>query len=121
MGRYLAFGTLALAAVLAACSSTLNTSGAVPVTAPSTGFGPGNYIKHIVVIVQENRSFDNLFDCFPGEECITTAPMATTDPQGKPVVLTVKLSLITSTTATPPIRSNTTCVVTSITIGRQQS
>ena len=91
MGRYLAFGTLALAAVLAACSSTLNTSGAVPVTAPSTGFGPGNYIKHIVVIVQENRSFDNLFDCFPGEECITTAPMATTDPQGKPVVLTVKL------------------------------
>jgi phospholipase C len=88
MGRYLTFGTLVLAAVLAACSSSLNTSGAVPVTPATPGFGPGKYIKHIVLIVQENRSFDNLFDCFPGEDCITTAPMATTDPQGKPVVVT---------------------------------
>ena len=91
MGRYLAFGTLVMAAVLAACSSSLSTSGALPVAPSTPGFGPGKYIKHIVLIVQENRSFDNLFDCFPGEECITTAPMATTDPQGKPVVLTVGL------------------------------
>jgi phospholipase C len=88
MGRLLFFGTLALAAVLAACSSTLNTPGTVPVT---PAFGPGNYIKHVVVIVQENRSFDNLFDCFPGTDCVRTAPMATTDPNGKPIVLTAKL------------------------------
>ena len=28
----------------------------------------GTYIKHIVVIVQENRSFDNLFNGFPGAD-----------------------------------------------------
>jgi phospholipase C len=28
----------------------------------------GNYIKHVVVIVQENRSFDNLFAGFPGAD-----------------------------------------------------
>ena len=28
--------------------------------------GPGSYIKHIVIVIQENRSFDNVFDGFPG-------------------------------------------------------
>ncbi|HEU5481406.1 MAG TPA: alkaline phosphatase family protein, partial [Candidatus Tumulicola sp.] len=28
----------------------------------------GNYIKHVVIIVQENRSFDNLFAAFPGAD-----------------------------------------------------
>jgi phospholipase C len=91
MGRLLAFGTLALVAVLAACSSSVNSPSAVPVTPVTPGFGPGNYIKHIVLIVQENRSFDNLFDCYPGTECITSAPMATTDPSGNPIVKMVKL------------------------------
>jgi phospholipase C len=31
-------------------------------------------IQHIVVIVQENRSFDNFFDCFKGTDCVTSAP-----------------------------------------------
>ncbi|HEY1428067.1 MAG TPA: alkaline phosphatase family protein, partial [Candidatus Tumulicola sp.] len=31
-------------------------------------------IQHIVVIVQENRTFDNLFDCFKGTDCIRNAP-----------------------------------------------
>jgi phospholipase C len=30
--------------------------------------GPGRYIKHIVIAVQENRSFDNVFDGFPGAD-----------------------------------------------------
>lgn len=30
--------------------------------------GPGKYIKHIVIAVQENRSFDNVFDGFPGAD-----------------------------------------------------
>ena len=34
----------------------------------------GRKIKHIVVIVQENRTFDNFFDCFPGTDCVKTAP-----------------------------------------------
>jgi phospholipase C len=36
--------------------------------------GPAGKIKHIVVIVQENRTFDNFFDCFPGTDCVKTAP-----------------------------------------------
>jgi phospholipase C len=31
-------------------------------------------IKHIVIIVQENRTFDNFFDCFQGTDCVKTAP-----------------------------------------------
>ena len=29
---------------------------------------PGSPIQHIVVIMQENRSFDNLFNGFPGAD-----------------------------------------------------
>jgi phospholipase C len=34
----------------------------------SSGPSPGTYIKHVVVIVQENRSFENLFAGFPGAD-----------------------------------------------------
>jgi len=37
-------------------------------TAPSTPAGPP--IQHIVVIMQENRSFDNLFNGFPGADTV---------------------------------------------------
>jgi phospholipase C len=33
---------------------------------------PGRFIKHVVVIVQENRSFDNLFAGFPGADTATS-------------------------------------------------
>src|SRR5712691_1681512 len=36
-------------------------------------------IKHIVIMVKENRSFDNLFGTFPGADGATTY----TDPKGK--------------------------------------
>jgi phospholipase C len=45
-----------------------------------TDDGSSNKIKHIVVIVQENRSFDNFFDCFPGTDCVTSAPGAGASP-----------------------------------------
>src|SRR6185437_8878754 len=38
-----------------------------------------NPIKHIVYIVKENRTFDNLFGTFPGADGATTY----TDPNGK--------------------------------------
>jgi phospholipase C len=65
---------IALAAVfsLGACSSTVNGGGVAPAPIPTAAPLPGRYIKHVVLIVQENRSFDNLFDCFPGTECVTT-------------------------------------------------
>jgi phospholipase C len=42
-------------------------------------------IQHIVVIVQENRTFDNFFDCFKGTDCVKTAP----GPGAKPVLGTI--------------------------------
>jgi phospholipase C len=38
---------------------------------PAVVVRPGNYIKHVVIIVQENRSFDNVFAGYPGAD----APM----------------------------------------------
>ncbi len=31
-------------------------------------FATHHYIKHVVIVIQENRSFDNLFDGFPGAD-----------------------------------------------------
>ncbi|HTU82300.1 MAG TPA: alkaline phosphatase family protein [Candidatus Acidoferrales bacterium] len=71
--RAFGFAAVALAALLAACESRAGfapgAAGAVPSPARphplSTGTGK---IQHIVVIVQENRSFDNLFQGYPGAD-----------------------------------------------------
>jgi phospholipase C len=69
---------IALATLFAAsaCSSSIGGPSALPAPVETSGIGPGKYIKHVIVIVQENRSFDDLFNCFPGTACVTTAPMA---------------------------------------------
>jgi len=58
----------ALFAALCACSSTLSFRPQTPASLPTaqTPTPAGNYIKHVVVIIQENRSFENLFAGFPG-------------------------------------------------------
>lgn len=73
------FPLLVLAAlVLASCSGhelfQSQPAGAsfVPAARPLS-YSRGK-IKHIVFIVQENRSFDNFFDCFPGTDCVKSAP-----------------------------------------------
>lgn len=61
-----------LASLLAACSgSTVGSS--TPIVAPMPTPGPpvGAYIKHVVIIVQENRSFENLFAGWPGASAPT--------------------------------------------------
>jgi phospholipase C len=91
-GLILLAGCIALAA---ACTST--SDGASPTVAPTTptdsaptspptpdqSIDPGlgiNNIDHVIVVVQENRSFDEYFGTFPGAEGI---PM---DDQGRPTV-----------------------------------
>lgn len=46
---------------------------------PADPFGPlaASKIKHIVVIVQENRSFDNMFYGFPGADTASVAQLST--------------------------------------------
>jgi len=62
-----------LCAALCACCSTLTVPHQIP-EAVVTAVPPppiSKYIKHVVVIIQENRSFENLFAGFPGAD----APM----------------------------------------------
>jgi phospholipase C len=72
----LSFG---LASLLAACSSVSQTS--LPVTHEvslgnfqATGTGK---IKHIVYVVQENRSFDDLFQGYPGADTVSRGKSTT--------------------------------------------
>jgi phospholipase C len=71
LGRY-AFGVTAAAALLAGCSQ-----GSLPYMQSSTALknlsssGAGK-IKHVVFIVQENRSFDNLFQGYPGADTVSS-------------------------------------------------
>jgi phospholipase C len=67
---------LAVAVAIAGCSQSQLTPGAgnVPTTFLPLQAGSSGKIKHIVVIVQENRTFDNFFDCFKGTACVKTAP-----------------------------------------------
>ena len=61
--------------VLTACSSGGGASNAAPavppVPSPSNPNGVGNYIRHVVIIVQENRTLENFFAGYPGAD----APM----------------------------------------------
>jgi phospholipase C len=68
--------SLALSLTIAACSS--NSAGVVPNASDRAGdiayvnaattLPVGKYIKHVVIIVQENRTFDNIFGGYPGSD-----------------------------------------------------
>ncbi len=57
-----AVSVLASMVLLPGCTSS-TTPGAPPAPVPV-----GKSIKHVVIIIQENRSFDNMFSGFPGAE-----------------------------------------------------
>jgi phospholipase C len=60
---------LAIAALvsLAACGASGSPSAGVGVLpAPNAPVSPGKYIKHVVIMIQENRSYDNFFATYPG-------------------------------------------------------
>jgi phospholipase C len=62
------------AAILAGCGGGSASAPAPPAQAhPSpapTPQTPRGHLRHVVVIVQENRSFDNLFHAFPGADTV---------------------------------------------------
>jgi phospholipase C len=57
------FLTLAALALLVACKHAGPSPSPTPSPAPTIGSTP---ITHVVIVIQENRSFDNLFYGFPG-------------------------------------------------------
>jgi phospholipase C len=48
-----------------------------PSPGPSGGTPFSRHIKHVVIIFQENRSFDNLFNGFPGADTAPSGPTST--------------------------------------------
>jgi phospholipase C len=63
------------AAAIAACGGGSGGSlgGALPPVTPDTpGATSKTPIKHVIVVIQENRSFDNFFATFPGADGTTT-------------------------------------------------
>lgn len=66
--------TLAVAAAgISGCAGAGPPNGAsVPIPAKRAPGGSGTPIQHVVVVIQENRSFDNLFATFPGADGATT-------------------------------------------------
>lgn len=65
------------------CSSTISTPTQMPVTKPSTS---PSKIQHIVILVQENRSLNNIFMSFPGAETLTAGKCVPYRPTGYPPV-----------------------------------
>jgi phospholipase C len=64
---------LGLFAILVACGG--GSGSTIPITAQAMsqeaiapGTVTGKYIKHVVIVIQENRSFDNLFSTFPNAD-----------------------------------------------------
>jgi phospholipase C len=71
-----AFVNLALLGLLAGCSVGPSApdgrlDGFTPAVMPAKGNPVGSYIKHVVVIIQENRSFENFFAGYPGADAPT--------------------------------------------------
>ncbi|HTA40169.1 MAG TPA: alkaline phosphatase family protein, partial [Candidatus Acidoferrales bacterium] len=72
-------------AALSGCSSAAKSPSSVSLLPAQPGAAQpvGAYIKHVVIIIQENRTFDNVFRSYPGADSATTGKTST----GKTVTL----------------------------------
>jgi phospholipase C len=74
MRRWLAGCCVVSFFVISACAG--NGGGAIP--APTVSAAPsGAKIQHVIIIFQENRSVDNLFNGFPGADTVTSGQTST--------------------------------------------
>jgi phospholipase C len=49
-----------------------------PVVTTQSALGPGaSVIQHVIIVIMENRSFDNLFQGFPGADTASSGPTST--------------------------------------------
>ncbi|HVR45515.1 MAG TPA: alkaline phosphatase family protein [Candidatus Binatia bacterium] len=84
------FGLFVLCATLAGAAGCNNSSSISP---PPT-MQPAHSIQHVVILLQENRSFNNIFMGFPGATTATTGlckPAKWCPPSGKVPITTVAL------------------------------
>jgi phospholipase C len=73
--------------VLAGCSSNFIYTPSPAVASSTVSPVAGSPIQHIVVIMQENRSFDNLFNGFPGADTVQSGMNGATEIPLKPLSL----------------------------------
>jgi len=71
VSRKRAFAVIVVVALVGWAGIALITGAAVP--GHSNDVGMGNPIKHVIFLIKENHSFDNLFARFPGADGTTTA------------------------------------------------
>jgi phospholipase C len=62
---------------LAGCGGGSSSASSVRPVVVGTPQPQGQKIEHVVIMIQENRTFDNLFATFPGAEGTTTGAMHT--------------------------------------------
>jgi phospholipase C len=74
MARVRPFLSAAIAVALAACAGPNGASFGPRAGAGSSSANAssGQYIKHVIIVVQENRTYDNLFATFPGGDGATS-------------------------------------------------
>jgi phospholipase C len=73
---FFAASIAALGIVSCAGGSATTTGNGVPQElSPASGSGSSSYVQHVVVVIQENRTFDNLFATFPGADGTTQGRM----------------------------------------------
>jgi phospholipase C len=87
----IAIATLALTSCTGGVTNGSSPAAFLPIAPDRTV--SGRYIKHIVVMIQENRSFNDFFATFPGAQGATTAKMIVVK-NGHRHIETVKLAKV---------------------------
>ena len=88
MHRLTSIGLLCIASAIVIVPAGCGSGGTIPGSSPTTTQTlPPSLIQHVVIIMQENRSFDNLFNGFPGADTVTSGLNGKTVIQLKPLSL----------------------------------
>jgi phospholipase C len=116
-------------AILAACSSNGNSAGpALPAASQQSAHRRASgeplthkKLTHVIVIIQENRSFENLFAGYPGANapmsgCASPTPIPSTSPSPSPTPSTSPTPSPTPTATPSPI----TCPAGDVQVALQQ-
>ena len=88
--------------VLADCNGGSQSLGSPPLAPPSGLSGSRSPIQHIVIVVQENRTFNDFFATFPGADGTTTGKIAA-QPNCSPPVNAGRPSADTAMLRTAPV------------------
>jgi phospholipase C len=81
---------ISLGAALAVAGCSSSSGGTVPPgPGPTPTAGPGQKIQHVVILIQENRTVDNMFNGYPGADTVTQG--LGIDPNNPSKQITIKL------------------------------